>query len=150
MKGKYEEIRKKYTILPEYEEINKEFNIDTLDKINTATIKKKIGERLELCLDVLEKILNPEPTSLADLYECKFFTSGEKEQAFATFKKIMQIYRELLEADLTANEEEQAKIIRKICNEFPEQRKRVIPLVKKLKESWKEDIEHKEVLGYLG
>ena len=150
MKGKYDELRKKYKILPEYEEINKEFNIAVLDKIDMAAIRKKVGERLELCLDVLERILNPEPTSLADLYECRFLTSGEKEQAFDTFKKLMQIYRTLLEADLTADEEEQAKTISKICNEFPELRKQIIPLVKKLKESWREDIEHKELLGYLG
>jgi len=150
MKEQYEKIKKKYTMLPEYEEINKEFNIDVLDKINIATIRKKIGERLELCLDVLERILNPEPTSLADLYEYKFFTTGEKEQAFSVFKQLMQIYRGLLEADLTANEEEQSKTIRKICLEFPALRKQMIPLVKKLKESWKEDVEHKEILGYLG
>jgi len=150
MKGKYEEIRKKYTILPEYEEINKEFNISSLEKLDLPAIRKKIGERLEFCLDVLERILNPEPTSLADLYECKFFTTGEKEKAFDIFKKLMQLYRELLEADLTANDEEQAKIIRKISLEFPVLRKEMIPLIKKLKESWKEDLEHKEILGYMG
>ena len=40
--------------------------------------------------------------------------------------------------------------IRKICNEFPALRKQIIPFIKKLKESWKENVEHKEILGYMG
>lgn len=150
MKEKYQELKKKFSILPEYEEINAEFDIENLEKINITTIRKKIGERIEFCLETLERIINPEPDSLIDLCECRTITEKEKITTFEIFKKMMEIYRELLEADININKELQAKTIRKICLEFPEQRKKIIPLIKKLKESWKEHIEHKEIIRYMG
>ncbi|RLE47802.1 hypothetical protein DRJ25_01505 [Candidatus Woesearchaeota archaeon] len=149
-KEKYNKLKKKFTQLPDFDNINKEFDIENTDKISLASIRKKIEEKIELCLDALERILNPEPTNLADLYEYKFFTQEEKEYAFKIFKQLMQLYRASLESELTANKEEQAKTINKICAEFPEQREKMIPLIKKSKESWKKDIEHKEILRYMG
>lgn len=150
MKEEYQKIKEKYSILPNYEELNKEFNIDEAEKLNLNIIRKKVGEKLEMMLDILERILNPEPASLSDLYECKFVTEKEKQKAFETYKKIMQLYRELLETELSNDEELQTKIIRKISMEMPSLRKEIIPIIKKLKESWKENIEHKEILGYMG
>jgi hypothetical protein len=109
MKEKYEELRKKFPILPEYEEINKEFEIETIEKPSIQEIRKKIGEKLEFCLEILEKILNPEPGSIIDLYECKILTEKEKKTCFEIFKKTAYLYRELIETEISTNKEEQKR-----------------------------------------
>lgn len=150
MKETYQELKKEYPILPEYDSLNKEFDISLIEDGNILReILKKIGERYEPVLETMERIISPDPSSIADMYECRVFTNGEKKQLFDVFRHSMMNYRMLLEADL-ADEKTQTETIKKAHEAWQNDKKQILPFIKKLKESWQKHIEAKEILEYLG
>ena len=152
IKEAYEKLKKEHPILPEFDKINKEFEIELIesDKFLLRHIKRKIAERMEPVLDILENSLNPDPNSLTAMYECRCYTNGEKKQIIDVFRHLMEQYRSLLETDLIGDEEIDAQTIRKIYDIWHQDKKIILPLLKKLRECWQKHVEPKEILEYLG
>ncbi len=152
IKEAYDKLKKEHPILPEFDKINKEFEIELIesDKFLLRHIKRKIAERMEPVLDLLENSLNPDPNSLTAMYECRCFTNGEKKQITDVFRHLMEQYRSLLETDLIGEDELDAQTIRKIYDIWHQDKKIILPLLKKLRECWQKHVEPKEILEYLG
>ena len=152
IKEAYEKLKKEHPILPDFDKINKEFELELLesDKFLLRHIKRKIAERMEPVLDLLENSLNPDPNSLTAMYECRCFTNGEKKQIIEVFRHLMEQYRSLLETDLIGEDKTDAETIRKIYDIWHQDKKIILPLFKKLRECWQKHVEPKEILEYLG
>jgi len=147
----YEVLRKKYN-LPDFGALDAEFEISLIEEETflAKQIGKKIRERLELTIDIVEHILQPDTNSYAEMYECKFFTGSEKDALLAIFKHIMHSYRELMGLELLNDEKASAQFIKEFVAEWPQIKKSLLPFVEKLKLVWKEPRKDKERLEYLG
>ena len=100
LKEKYQELGKKHK-LPSFEEIDKEFEISTIDKDEflLREIRRKIDEKIELYAKFLEEILQPE-TTLSNMYESKEFNEHERNEVFKLYKKLMFFYRLSMETSV--------------------------------------------------
>lgn len=147
----YEPLRKKYN-LPSFEELDSEFEIGVIEHETWVlrNIGKNMFDKLEMTMDIIEKILQPDTNSYVDLYECKFFSGSEKDELFALLKHLMHAYRELLELEFINNEKAHADFIKHFFPEWLQVKKALLPFITKLKSVWKEDKRHKEKLEYLG
>jgi len=152
IKEAYDAMRKDYPVLPRYEDLDKEFEICLIEREHSLlrSVKKKIAEKFELVLDVLEQLINPETTSFADMYEYSCFTNDEKKQILDVFRHLMEHYRLILETDLLTDEQKDAEAIRKLHDVWQQDKSQVIPFVKKMRECWQKHVEPKQVLDYLG
>ncbi|MBI4141475.1 hypothetical protein HY484_00960 [Candidatus Woesearchaeota archaeon] len=147
----YDVLKKKYS-LTDFNVLDAEFEISSVegDSWILKNVCKKIRERLELVIDVFERILQPDTNSYANMYECKFFTGSEKDAILSLFKHIMHSYRELLELELLNDEKSYAQFIKEFFAEWLQIKKSLLPFVGKLKLAWKESEKEREKLEYLG
>lgn len=147
----YEPLRAKYG-LPSFNELDSEFDISLIEEENFVlrNVCKKICERLDCTIDIVERILQPDPNSFVDIYECKFFRGAEKDELFRIFKQLMHSQRTIVELDLLRNDNLLADFIKRFYAEWLQLRKSLHPFIAKLKDSWKEEKQGKERLEYLG
>ena len=152
VKEEYETLKKKYANLPNYDKLDFEFEISSIEKPQflLRRIKEKIEEKLELLINVLSDILQPDTGSFATLYECNHFSEKEKQQTLELYKKLMIKYRSLLEAHFILEDLKDVELIKQITDEWPELRKLAIPVITKLKQCWHVNHQAKEILNYLG
>ena len=149
MKKIYAEIKKKYE-LPEFENINKDFQISSIEEKDflLKEISKKMTEKIELFSNILEEILNPERISSS--HESSMFTDLEKKEILRVYRKLHLFQRENSCLEITYEEEENAKFIEKIFNEWQEIKPMLKKTLTKLKESWNHDKKSKLELSYFG
>ena len=102
IKSAYELCRKEYPILPDFDRMDKEFELSLIesDKFVLRAIKRKIAEKFEIVLHVFEHVLSPDTSSFTEIHECKALTNGEKKQVIEVIRKLMEHYRLLLYSDL--------------------------------------------------
>ncbi len=152
IKEAYNQIKKEHPILPDFEKINKEFELSTIEtpEFILRNVKRKIAEKLEPLIEVLEHIINPDPNSLVDMYECKCFTNGEKKQIIDVFRHMMEQYRILMETDILCEDKTDAETIKRFFDVWMQEKKILLPMLKKIHESWQKQVEPKEILEYLG
>jgi len=152
IKQAYNTLRKKYKELPDFDKLNNEFEISTIEKEDflLRDIKRKISEKIQQLQELLEKIINPELKSFADVYECRCFTNTEKQQVLEIYKQLLFLDRSIKEADLIQDEKTDVKAIKTALKEWPEFRQKARKLVEKLKECWKKPDRAREALEYLG
>ncbi|RJQ21876.1 hypothetical protein C4580_01795 [Candidatus Woesearchaeota archaeon] len=148
----YKELQKKHTLLPEWADINREFEICTIDTEHfpLRMILRKMAERIEPVLEILERAITPDPNRFTDMYECRCISNGDKKQLLDVFRHLMEHHRLLLEADLTCEEKTELETIRKVHDLWLSEKKHVIGFVKKLRACWQKHVEPKELLDYLG
>ncbi|MBW2973418.1 hypothetical protein KY346_03425 [Candidatus Woesearchaeota archaeon] len=153
VKKEYELLKKKYA-LPDFDVLDKEFEISTIEVDGgflLREIKKKIKERLAHACEIITKMIQPETTSLSDLYEYRCFDDDAKKKIFEVFTKIMHLLRKVQETELILEATEDAKIIKEASDKWPDIRKQMIPFVKELEVCWEQmpesDQELKEYLG---
>jgi hypothetical protein len=152
MKEEYNKIKKEFD-LPDFDILNYEFEIIDLDPTEflLREIKRKINDKISDACELLAKLIQPEPTSLTDLYEYRCFDDDAKNKIFELFSKILYIKRKINESELLLDDKIDAAIIKEAADTWPKLRKQLIPFVTELKACWKNPPEtDKEVTGYLG
>ncbi len=150
IKETYSNLQKKYKLL-RFEEINKEFEISTIEKEEflLREIRRKIAEKVELYTKVIDGVLQPEPT-IASLHEIKALSEHEKEKAYELYKKLMIINRKNIETSINESDSKTADYIKETLKQWDDIKHRFLAIIKKLKESWKSETELKQELNYLG
>lgn len=148
----YEELRKRFKVLPAFEDIDKEFEISTLEneRFLLRGIKKRMVERLEDAGAFLGDILHPSSEGMALMYEYRFINQKEKRNVLVMFKRVQFFIRSFSEADLVQDDEFDAKLIAEVSKAWKAIRKDCVPLARILKEAWVKETDYKEDLGYLG
>ena len=151
MEEEYTKLQKKYN-LPGYNEMDKEFEISSIDKPSflLKKILEKMQEQIAKNLHVLEEILQPDGASLSALYEFKAFNDHEKKEIFDVYKKLMIIMRQLSILILENDETKQARFISDFYKDWKNVKAKLIVFFNKLKESWEHDARIDEKLNYMG
>lgn len=152
IKETYQKLQKEHPLLPDFDKLNNEFEISTIEneEFLLREIMRAMAERLEQSVQILERLISPDPNSFTDLHECRSFTAGEKKQLIDTFRNLMKHFRLLLETELALEPKKDAEAIRAVFDMWQKERKQIAPAIKKIKESWEKQVEPKEVLEYLG
>ncbi|MBW2999182.1 hypothetical protein KY339_00790 [Candidatus Woesearchaeota archaeon] len=151
MKQSYEKLRKEYPGLPEFDELNREFEVSVLEDTDflLSDVRKKITEKLEFFQKVLECIFQPEPT-ICNLSECKGFGEEEKTELFEVYKKIMVLTKDSQLASIRAEEKEHADFTISVFKDWKKIKQKMIYVLDRMKSSWKSETTLKDELGYLG
>ena len=79
----YSELRKKYR-LPEFRDINSEFEVSDLEETNflLRAIIRKIAKRLDFYAAMIEETLQPDTSKLYSMRETAFFDEQEKKEMY--------------------------------------------------------------------
>jgi len=147
----YDTLKKKYN-LPSLEILEKEWGITKFDPEEPVLkqIKQRMREKIENIVFLLEKVIQPDPGSLVDLYEYRCFNNGQKAELFEIFKHIMIFYRKLTEIELVADPKAEIEIIKSITAEWPQLREALLPFVNQLTKCWQKTEVKRRELRYLG
>ena len=150
IKKKYEEFRKKYN-LPEYKEINREFEISTIEKDDflLVEVRKKMDEKIELFIKIIDRVLQPD-TYLADMREQRMFNDTEKKDIFEVYKDIQVMHKQALLLLIAEDEKKNAEYINTVWKSWKKIKEAMIKTVEKMRDSWKEDISFDQETNYLG
>jgi len=148
----YSELSRKYK-LPEFKEIDFEFEISDLDETNFLfrAIIRRIAEKLDFYSTMLEEVLQPDTSNLYAMHEMRYLTEAEKSQMYEIYTRLMNLNRQSIEVSLGHNEKNDAEFISNALNEWKTLKIELLKFVRKMKASWKaEEADIKEDLGYLG
>jgi hypothetical protein len=111
--------------------------------------RRKITEKIELYIKVLDGLLNPE-AGLCDMLECRVFSDEEKSKMFNLYKKLMFLDRLSVEVSIDEDDSKSSEFINEVWKQWDDVKKEFLVVVKKMKESWLKETDIKEELGYLG
>lgn len=149
---KYNELKKKHK-LPEFREMDFEFEISSLEGTNfpMRAVVRRIAEKLDFYTTMLEEVLQPDTSSLYAMHEMKYFQADEKNAMYAIYTKLMNLNRQSIEALLERDEKSEADFIITVFDEWKKIKAELLKFVKKMRASWNaEEADIKEDLGYLG
>ncbi len=151
IKEEYTKIKTKFN-LPNFEEVDKEFELYRIDidktSILTKEILRTIISRLINFINTLDPIVNTPPQSLHALIEINNLSDDDKREIFVFYKRLSILIHEALVAEI-ATEKESAQFIMKIWKQWPEIRKKEMTFLKKIAEAWQKEEEKDESLkGY--
>ncbi len=146
----YEQLKQEYD-LPEYNELDNEFEISLLEDapFPLRNIRRKIMEKVDFYARLLEEQLQPE-AQLPLIHECKYFTDEDKSRMFKFYMKLMLIVRASAQLGIEEDDQKTAKFITKTLAEWKEMKPELLQYLRKVRDAWKEDISTTETLGYLG
>lgn len=147
----YNELRKRYN-LPEFGEIDFELEVSDLEETNflLRNIIRRVAEKLDFYTTLFEGILNPDASNLYAMHETRSFDENEKKRMYSLYTKLMNFNRQSIEVSLEQNEENEAGFINRFFEEWKRLKEELLVYVKKMRASWKEEIDIKEDVGYLG
>ena len=147
----YNELRKKYR-LPDFKELNFEFEISDLEETNFLIrgVIRRIAERLDFYTTLLEEILQPDTAKLYAMHESRVFEEEDKKKMFDFYRKLMILNRRSVEVSLENNDKEEASFINDFMDEWEKIKSELLFYVRKIRDSWKAETDIKEDVGYLG
>ena len=147
----YNKLCKKFK-LPKFEEIDREFEISTLEneRFLINNILRRIVEKLEVYTEAIGNLVHPDASSLTSMYEIRYFSDDEKNDMYKLFKKLMKINREIVELLLDADEKKEADFLNGFFNEWLNMKNDLKAYISKMKESWEKESTIEEDLGYFG
>lgn len=150
IKDYYKELSKKKG-LPNFEDINSEFEIDDIKDGNFAKkIAEKISCKAEKYRKIFEEFLQADGNSLAALIEIKNMSEADTEKINSIYKELILIERGCLLAEIENSEDAFSEFIKNSIQKWKELKSPIKEILKKAKDSWKADIKVKEERGYLG
>lgn len=152
VKEAYNKLKKKYPVLPDYDDLNNEFEISSIENAEflLREIRRKIGELFSAVMERLAVVLQPENISISEFYEFRCFTADEKTKLFVLFKELRFQYRHFTHLDLLLDEKKDAESIRVSLKFWKEFRKKLLPYFLALEQCWTKEYDEKEILEYLG
>ena len=148
---KYNELKKKFT-LPEFREIDSEFELSDLEETNflLREIIRRIAEKLDFYSTMLEEILQPDASNLYAMHETRVFDENKKNQMYNLYRRLMDFNRQSIEVSLEHNERDEVEFINNVFQEWKSLKYELLRFVKEMRASWKTETDVKEDLGYLG
>jgi hypothetical protein len=150
MEEEYDKIKEKFE-LPEFKEIDDEFQIATIETENQhlpREIAKKMNEKIEFITTILEEILNPE--RLSSLQESSMFNEENKKDILEIYRKLNFYHRQNTLLEVSYVEEDNISFIKDFFNTWKEISPKIKKTIKKMRDSWKNNNDKKLELNYYG
>ena len=150
IRKKYEELKKKYS-LPDFEELNKEFEISIIEYEDflLREIRKKIADKINTMCEFFEDLLSPDNT-IANLYEYKAFNDAEREDVFRLYKRLKVLEKLSLELSLNHDEKKDAEFINEFFSSWESIKNKIIKIIRKMRDFWEKESTKKENEEYFG
>jgi hypothetical protein len=124
--------------LPSFDTLNADFDIDTLDIHTKHVLKevaKKIFERIEVFKKTLEVILQPD-VSVISMMESEFLSDRDHDAVSDLLRRLMQLDRTLLVAEVENSEKLYATFIIEAAKEWQIMKKELLPIAQRLQQGW--------------
>ncbi len=147
----YEKAKKKYG-LPDLKSIEKDFELSSIENTNflLREIAKSMIEKLELAINVLSDLIQPDTNNLASVHEFRAFDDGEKKHLYDFYSQLMMLHRKGLQVSFSLEEKEEAEYIKLFSSSWKDIKQQMKSTIQKMEQSWKEESAHESELGYLG
>jgi coenzyme F420-reducing hydrogenase alpha subunit len=148
---KYDALEKKYS-LPSFGEMDKEFEISAIEDKGflLKRIVDRVMEKINHFSEFLGGILQPDTSSLVNLYECRFMSDEEKKEVQELYKKVMILNRKALRFSLDYDEKEYSSFIKDSFKEWKEIKNSLLKFITVIEKGWEKETNIKEDLVYLG
>ncbi len=150
METVYEELRKRHG-LPAFALLDREFEISSIedDAFLLRGIRGRISDKIDSATKILDDLLHPD-ASFSSFREANVFEGSDRESMICLYKRFMFFKRSATELSFDDSDELNAAFIKSFVKEWPGLKKSMISYVRRLKDSWQNDITKKEVVRYLG
>lgn len=153
LKKAYAEAKKKYNLVPTFEELDKEFEITMIDpdRIHfiVKDIKNAICSKLHKFAEYITPIINPQPASLHSMIETKFFEKEEIGETFEFYKRVYYLLHKAIVLGLKS-EKDEANFINEVWKEWPQIKNKIKGYMSKITEGWAKEEKEEEREEYLG
>lgn len=141
VKKEYESLKRRYH-LPNYEDLDKEFEFLYIGEIKEIKfplrfIRRRINDKIALICNMVQTLLQPNPSSMINLKESSFLSKEDKMKYSELLRDLMQAERTSLVLDFDFNEKKDAEFINKNYKKFLEVKGDIIKLTQKLVDGWK-------------
>lgn len=152
LKEDYNKLQIKY-VLPSFDELNKEFNIEKIAENETdfllREIRKFIAEKSSNYLRFIEVVLNPANAPMFIFSVIKSLGSEDREKLAEIYKKLSKNEIELLILDVEFSEEKDAAFIKEFYRLWQEIKKDMLGIVDAIKKNWdnKSEMKGKDYFG---
>jgi hypothetical protein len=151
-KKNYLDIQKKFE-LPDFDELNKEFQIEKICSDETdyliREIRKYLTEKISSYMRLSEALLNPSNSPLFVFSIVKNLNFKDKELIQEIYKKLAKIEVDLFELDLEFSEEREAKFFKDSYEIWKEVKRDLLEIVRAVKKNWDNKFEGVSK-GYFG
>ena len=147
----YSDLKKKYNLL-DFKELDLELEISNIEeeKFLLREIVRRCAEKIDFCCKILEESLQPDASNLYAMHESRFFSDEERKGMYELYKKLMFLSRSSIETVLEGSEGKEAQFIKEFFSQWKSLKKELFFFVGKMKDSWKNELNLKDELGYLG
>jgi len=145
----YNKLKERYS-LPDFEALNKEFEISTIENEDflLREIRKKIADKINTMCGFFEGLLSPD--NIAAIYEYKAFDDNERKKVFELYKKLKVLEKLSLELSLNPYEEKHAEFINDFFNSWEKIKDEIITIIRKIKAFWEKKSTKKDNEEYFG
>jgi len=152
LKEDYKQIQAKYN-LPEFDELNDDFNIEKLSEIETESlvreIRRMIADRFYNYLRFVESILNPVNSPMFIFSIVKILTIKEKEKLTEIYKKLAKKEIDLIELDVKFDEQKEITFIKESYKIWQDIKEDMLDIIEVIKQNWDNKLD-KNNKGYFG
>lgn len=151
IKKGYEILKREYG-LPNFDEINNEFEISLIEHEDfiIREIKNRIFDKIDSFTKFIEQLLQPDTNSITEVNEYRFIDDKERTKLFEFYKNLMNIHREIVSLTIENNDIKTAAFIKKFFNDWPKIKNQMTDLSKKLSKFWLTSLDAEFSLDYLG
>lgn len=139
MKEEYEKIKSKYG-LPEYDVLDREFNLSTIEKDDNIIkeITKKLVDKSEYFQGIIAEIIQPDSTIIS-ISESESFEELERESMYEIFKRIQYYQRRYNLIELDYTDEKCAEFFNEHFTKWLEIKHAISEVLTRLTIYWKEE-----------
>lgn len=148
----YKTLQGKYKELPNFEDLDKEFELSNIDKKEflTRLIRRKMNDKLIFFCRILEGILYPTERSPLSAYESQFFDEQTKQELAKTHKLMMIYERKSLLLDVDVSEQKDIDFILELWKAWTSFKGELSQTVGKMEKSWGQEMKKDKGEGYFG
>lgn len=152
LRENYEKLRKKYS-LPDFEELNEDFEIEKIDNKDSLTlsreVRRKMIEKNLSYFKFLEMFLNPSSSPIFFHALISHMDSKSREKLEKLYFKLGKFELDSVGLDNNYSEDGDAKFIKNLFKEWQEIKNEFGEIINSLERVWEKEIEEKD-RGYLG
>ena len=135
----YLEYQKEFG-LPSFDSIESDFDLLQADaEYPLKSIIKQMQDRIDSLIEILGDILQPTPESITQMHEYSYIDEADKKIVLDTYKELNFFVRSIHESQLMNDDANRADLIKSILASWPKLKGQALPIITKLKESWKRD-----------
>lgn len=152
LKKKYKDIQKKHG-LPDFEELNKDFQIEKAAESEKdfliREIRKFVGDKMMNYLKFIESLLNPVNAPMFIFSITKLIDSEEKKKLSEIYNNLLKKEIKFIKLDLEFDEEKEVGFIRESYEFWQEVKKDILKIIENISKKWdnKFEVDNK---GYFG